>query len=69
MAEIINLRKARKRLARQSREKQAEENRMRHGRTRADKIADAAKNDGEKRFLDGHLQVHDSDRHSEPDDI
>lgn len=38
MGEVINLRQARKRLARQSAEDKAAENRARHGLTKAEKI-------------------------------
>lgn len=40
MADIVNLRRARKDKARREREAQAEANRRRFGRTRADKAAD-----------------------------
>ena len=40
MGEIVNLRQARKRLARTAAEREAERNRARFGRSAADKLAD-----------------------------
>jgi hypothetical protein len=52
MAEIINLNKARKAKARVDKSAQAEENRARFGRTRAQKHADAAETAKLTRLLD-----------------
>ena len=52
MAEIINLNKARKVKARVDKSARAEENRVRFGRTRAEKQADAAENAKVARLLD-----------------
>lgn len=52
MAEIINLNKARKAKARVDKSAQAEANRSRFGRTRAQKQADAAETAKRARLLD-----------------
>jgi hypothetical protein len=52
MAEIINLNKARKAKARVDKSAQAEENRVRFGRTKAQKQADAAETAKVGRLLD-----------------
>ena len=54
MAEIINLRRARKQRARAEREAEAETNRARHGRTKAEKQHDATDQERHERSLDGH---------------
>lgn len=53
MAEIINLNKARKAKVRLSAEKQAAENRVRYGRSKAQKQQDAAETEAMRRKLDG----------------
>lgn len=53
MAEIINLRMARKARARAAAEAQAAENRARHGRTKAEKRATAMEDARRRRGLDG----------------
>ena len=53
MADIINLNKARKARARADKTVRAQENRMRFGRTKAQKQADAAESDKVSRILDG----------------
>jgi len=53
MAEIINLNKARKAKARVDKTARAEENRVRFGRTKAEKQAEAAKAARAERLLDG----------------
>lgn len=53
MAEIINLNKARKAKARVTAEKQAAENRVRFGRSKAQKQQDAAEAEALRRKLDG----------------
>lgn len=53
MAELINLNKARKVKARAETERQAAENRVRHGRTKAQKQQDAAETEAMRRRLDG----------------
>lgn len=59
MADIVNLRRARKDKARRDREAEADANRRRFGRTRAEKVADA---DAARRAE----AAHDS-RHLDPD--
>lgn len=54
MAELLNLRQARKRKARAEKEKQAEQNRRRHGQTKSDKMAVRAERERSARLLDGH---------------
>lgn len=53
MAEIVNLRQARKRKARAEKEAQAAENRVRFGRRQAEKRASRAARDKAARELDG----------------
>ncbi len=53
-AEIVNLRKARKARERAEREARAEENRTKHGRTRAERDMLRARSDLESRRLEGH---------------
>jgi hypothetical protein len=60
MTEIINLKQARKDRARRQREIEAQANRRRFGRTRAEKQADK---DAEERARKSH-----DDRHLEPDE-
>ena len=52
-AEIINLNKVRKAKARAEKEQRAEENRVRHGRTKAERDADDARRSAENVHLDG----------------
>ena len=54
MGEIVNLRMARKRKARAEDAKAAEQNRVLHGRSRAEKQADARTKAREATLLDGH---------------
>lgn len=56
MAEIVNLRAARKRKAKARKEKQADENRLLFGRTRAEKQKIEAEKALQMRHLDGHLR-------------
>lgn len=53
MAEIVNLNRARKAKARVDAAKQAEVNRAKFGRTRADREAEAAEQARRKALLDG----------------
>ena len=57
MAEIVNLRLARKRKARADEATVADANRALHGRTKAEKQADAAARKKTVRFLDGHRRA------------
>jgi hypothetical protein len=61
MAEIVNLRRARKAKARTDREAQAAENRLRFGRPRAEREALEA----EERLAAGHLAGHKLSRDGE----
>lgn len=63
MADIVNLRSVRKRKAREEKERKAEENRVRHGRSRVDKLAQRAERDRDAAALDGHRR----ERPSGPD--
>ena len=53
MAEIVNLRRARKDKARQQRESEADANRRRFGRTKAEKAADKEAQERASHDLDG----------------
>lgn len=54
MAEIVNLRRARKARARVEKEAQAAENRLRFGTSAAERQASAGERDKARRHLDGH---------------
>ncbi len=54
MAEIVNLRMARKQKARADKDAQAEQNRLSFGRTKADKQKSAAEKALADRHVDGH---------------
>lgn len=54
MAEIINLRQARKTRARDEKRAAADENAARHGRSKALKALERARNDRAAAELDGH---------------
>ncbi|MGI6245146.1 MAG: DUF4169 family protein [Pseudochelatococcus sp.] len=54
MAEIVNLRRARKARARSEKEAQAAENRLRFGATKAERTASAAAREKDERHLDAH---------------
>lgn len=60
MAELINLNKARKARARADAERQAAENRVRFGRSKAQKTQDATEAEAMRRKLDG-LKLDPSD--------
>ncbi|HEY2133029.1 MAG TPA: DUF4169 family protein [Acetobacteraceae bacterium] len=53
MGEIVNLRQARKRRARDEAAATAQENRTRHGRSPAQKAADAREEERRRALLDG----------------
>ncbi|HWJ71336.1 MAG TPA: DUF4169 family protein [Sphingobium sp.] len=61
MAQIINLRMARKARARTAAEQKAAENRAKFGRTKAEKATERAKADREARMLDGALRKRDAE--------
>lgn len=54
MAEIISLSKARKAKARTEKEAAAEANRQKFGRTKGEKLKDAAEKTQVEKHLDGH---------------
>ena len=54
MGEIVNLRKARKRAARQREDKRAAANRVKHGRTKAERTLQAARSEKQRRLIDAH---------------
>lgn len=60
MAEVINLRQARKARDRQVAQAQAAANRARFGRTKAEKAADHAREEQARRHLDAHRLDPDS---------
>jgi hypothetical protein len=61
MADIVNLRRARKDKARRERESEAAANRRRFGRTKADKAADKDAAARVRRALDGKVLESDED--------
>lgn len=54
MAEIVNLRQARKRKARDGKDRDAEANRLKFGRTKGEKAKSALETERATRTLDGH---------------
>lgn len=54
MADVVNLRMARKRKARDEREREADRNRMLHGRSKAEQRKTATEQERAERFVDGH---------------
>lgn len=61
-ADIVNLRQFRKKAARTGKERQAEENRIRFGRTKAEKQLTNALNEQESRKLEaGRIEPEDSE--------
>jgi len=66
MAEIVNLRTARKRKARAKKEAEAEENRTRHGLSRAERLAAGRVRQEDTRHVEGHRR---SPRGGTPDDV
>ncbi len=54
MADVINLRRARKAKERDAREREAAEKRRRFGLTRAEKDAEAVRRERAERAIDGH---------------
>lgn len=62
MADIINLRQARKNKSRQNKEKKAEANRQLFGRTKAEKLCDQQTQAKLEDHLDGHKRNKDGPR-------
>ena len=56
MADIVNLRMARKRKGREDRERLADQNRLLHGRSKAEKSSTKAETERAAAILDGHLR-------------
>ena len=54
MAEIVNLRRVRKRAARQREDERAAANRMTHGRSKAQRALEAARSGKSSQELDAH---------------
>ena len=54
MAEVVNLRTARKRAKRQQAQSLAAENRLAHGRSKTERLRDAARVEKARRDLDRH---------------
>ncbi|MBB4305380.1 hypothetical protein GGD81_004456 [Rhodobium orientis] len=54
MGDVINFRQARKKHDRAAKERTAEENRTRFGRTKGEKAAEDQRRDAEIRHIDGH---------------
>ena len=54
MSEIVNLKRHRKRLARQAKEQEAQVNRERFGRSKSERTQSEAEKDRAVRRLDGH---------------
>ncbi|MFO0389501.1 MAG: DUF4169 family protein [Alphaproteobacteria bacterium] len=61
MSEIINLRQARKNKTRSKKEKQAEQNRMLFGRTKAEKKQTEKESEKASKHLDGHKREKDEE--------
>ncbi len=59
MAEVINLRQARKRKARDDKEAKAAENRIAFGRTKHERDLAEARKELERRRIEGHKRDHD----------
>ena len=57
MGEVVNLRQARKARAREDKVSAAEENRARHGRTKAEKQLDRLSTEKTNAFLNGHKRA------------
>ena len=54
MGDVINLRTLRKRAAKRREEERAAENRIKHGRTKAERLLEAKRTGKLKQHLDGH---------------
>ncbi|MEM6438752.1 MAG: DUF4169 family protein [Pseudomonadota bacterium] len=68
MAEIINLRQARKRRARDGKRAKGDANAAKHGRGKAERQASEAQAELEARRLDGHLRDGDGERPEAPEE-
>jgi hypothetical protein len=54
MGDVVNLRRARKKIERQDAEQEAAANRLQHGRSKAQRALDAKRNAKSRRDLDRH---------------
>jgi hypothetical protein len=54
MGDVVNLRRVRKRAAKQREDERAAENRIKHGRTRVERELGAKRSEQLNRHLDGH---------------
>ncbi|MEP9371780.1 DUF4169 family protein [Mesorhizobium sp. KR1-2] len=68
MADIVNLRQARKNKARAEKERAAEQNRALHGRSKAEKTRDRVVAEQTARFVEGHRREHRAGPPSPPAD-
>ena len=62
MADIVNLRRARKAALKREQDQQARENRERHGRPKAERVAEKARAEKAQRDLDAHLRNREDER-------
>lgn len=60
MNNVVNLNRFRKKKARAAKEKQAEENRVKHGRRKGDVAIEKAEAKKQDKFLDGHKKDDDN---------
>lgn len=58
MADIVNLRSFRKRKAREEDARKADENRIRHGRSKSEKLTEKTEAGRAASLLDAHLREH-----------
>ncbi|QRG04974.1 DUF4169 family protein [Xanthobacter dioxanivorans] len=65
MGDVVNLHRARKAQARRAAEVKAEENRVRFGRTKAERERQADELERQKRHLEGHALT-ERDEHEKP---
>jgi Domain of unknown function (DUF4169) len=54
MTKVVNFRQARKQKARAAKDRAAEQNRLLHGRSKAEKLRDRQTADKSNAYLDGH---------------
>ncbi|HWG03879.1 MAG TPA: DUF4169 family protein [Beijerinckiaceae bacterium] len=68
MADIVNLRRARKAKARRTAETEAEANRLVARRSNAERLTNALEHNRSRRHLDGHRRLSQPGEESVPDD-
>jgi hypothetical protein len=66
VSNVVNLNKFRKKKKREGEVKQAEQNRIRHGRTKAEKERELAERARLARLVDGHRLDHDTGPRPDP---